>query len=181
MSLADVDISPYRGLIYATAARYAPYVDDDLEDIQQVLALKVAQAIRAFDPSKTKLPLRNFVFACVTNRVKDLLKEQSRRNDRRGGSQLYVEDVSSGVTFETAYLSVRQDVVYFEVEDEEVVLPSTLTTFEKQVVGLLLAEFNQTEIAAQLGVTRATVRKAHASVQEKMADWRPTPQLRATA
>lgn len=176
MTLADVDIAPYLGLIHATAARYEPILDDDLEDIKQVLALKVAQAIVAFDPAKTKLPLRNFVFACVTNRVKDLLKEQSRRNERRGGGQLYVNDVSETAPdhFEAAYLCVSEEVVYFEVEDEDVTLPTTLSPLEQQVVHLLLLEYNQTEIAARLRVTRAAVRKAHVSVQEKMADWKPT-------
>lgn len=174
MTLADVDISPYLGLIHATAARYEPILDDDLEDIKQVLALKVAQAVAAFDPSKTKLPLRNFVFSCVTNRVKDLLKEQSRRNDRRGGGQLYVEDVgSASMAFEATYLCVSEEIVYFEVEDETVKLPATLSPLEAQVVQLLLLEYNQTEIAVRLKVTRAAVRKAHASVQAKMADWRP--------
>jgi RNA polymerase sigma factor (sigma-70 family) len=175
MELADVDISPYLGLIHATAARYEPILDDDLDDIKQVLALKVAQAIVAFNPRRTRLPLRNFVFSCVTNRVKDLLKEQSRRNDRRGGGQLYVEDIGATATvFEAAYLCVSQEIVYAEVEDDEVRLPSTLTALERKVIELLLLDYNQTEIAAELRVTRAAVRKAHASVQYKMADWRPT-------
>lgn len=175
--MKDHDIGPYEGLIHSTAGRYAPYLDEDFEDIQQILRLKVWQALRAFDPSRTKLPVQNYVFACMRNRVKDLLKGQDRRNKARGGSQLHIEDVAGDQAavhaFEARYLAQSREETYSDVEDERMPLPATLTPLEVSVVQLLLLDFNQTEIAGHLKVSRQRVRAAHQEIQTKMADWRP--------
>jgi hypothetical protein len=63
--LADVDIAPYEGLIHSTAVRYVGFLDDDLDDIKQLLRIKVAQALVAFDPTRGEKPTENFVFSCV--------------------------------------------------------------------------------------------------------------------
>jgi RNA polymerase sigma factor (sigma-70 family) len=163
MMLASKQLADFEGLVFATAARYAPMLDDDIEDIQQLLRIKVWQALDAFDPSRTSVPLENFVFSCLRNRMKDMFKAQDRRNQKRGGHQL-------------------SDEVYFTVEDEAAPLPSTLNELEQQVVALLLLDFSQTEIARQLEVTRERVRSAHSAVKEKMADWHPghaVPQVAA--
>lgn len=175
----ETDIGSFEGLIYSTAARYARILDDDLEDIQQNLRIKVWQALRAYDPARTSQPVESFVFACVTNRVKDMLKQQKRLNDRRQGRQLYTDEVagSNPDRFEQTYLSVDSDTVYFEVMEEKAQLPSTVTFFERSVIALLLLDMNQTEIAAVLCVTRARVRTAHAAVRVKMADWAPHPMM----
>jgi RNA polymerase sigma factor (sigma-70 family) len=170
------DISPFEGLIFSTAARYAPYLDDEMEDIQQLLRIKVWQALRAFDPRRATQPREGFVFSCVRNRVKDMLKAQYRLNSaRESGAPIYVEDMAAASPdrFERDHLSVDGEVVFAAAEDEGYRLPSTLTELEVHVVHLLLLNFNQTESAAILGVTRQKVRVAHLTVQEKMADWRP--------
>jgi RNA polymerase sigma factor (sigma-70 family) len=171
----DADIAAYEGLIFSTAARYAPLLDDDLEDVQQVLRVKVWQALRVYDPSRSRATEKSYVFSCVRNQVKDLLKAQSRRNEARNGSQSYVEDVSDEhrPRFEARYLSQTAEQVFALVEDQPVLLPSTLTATEAQVVELLLLDFSRTEIAKTLGVSRDKVTALHASVQEKMADWHP--------
>lgn len=181
--MRDADIGPYEGLIYSTAARYAPYLDQELEDVQQILRLKVAQAVVAFNPKRVRVSrerrreeLDGFVFMCVTNRVKDLLKQQSRLNkSRKMGSQLYIEDQAETNPdgFEREYLQISADEVYAEVEEENLELPSTLEPFERAVVVLLLLHMNQTEIAAILQVRRVKVREAHRAVMVKMADWHP--------
>ena len=185
MMLRDADIGPYEGLIYSTAARYAPYLDLELEDVQQILRLKVAQAVTAFNPKRVRVSrerrkeeLDGFVFMCVTNRVKDLLKQQKRLNKSRNmGSQLYIAELAemNPDGFEGQHLRITADEVYAEVEEDNLELPSTLDTFERAVVVLLLLHMNQTEIAAILQVRRVRVREAHRAVMEKMADWRPTP------
>jgi RNA polymerase sigma factor (sigma-70 family) len=169
------DTGDFEGLVYATAARYAPYLDDSLEDIQQELRVKVWRALIAYDPARSGLSPENYVFGCVYNRVKDLLKQQSRLNDRRNGAQLYVEDVAAAnpSAFELRYFTEDPELVYIEVEDDPTLLPSTLTRFQAQVIHLLLLDFSQAEAARVLGVSRGRVRAAHLAVRDKMADWAP--------
>lgn len=177
----DVDIAPYEGLIFSTAARYAPLLDDDLEDVQQILRIKVWNALRAFDPKRSRAGVKSYVFSCVRNQVKDLLKSQTRRREARNGNVGSVDAFSeaAGEPFEARYLSVTADEAYALVEDEAVLLPSTLTELEGQVVALLVMDYSTAEIAKHLGVTRSSVTTAHVIVQEKMADWHPGHGVRA--
>lgn len=168
-----LELANYEGLIFSTAARYASILDDDLEDIQQILRVKVWRSLGKYDPKRSKMDVERWVFQCVRNQVKDLLKSQTRRNAARNGSQGYIEDESVTPAFEARYLSESADEVYGASEDENVKLPSTLTDMERSVVYLLMLDLNQTEIAGVLKITRDQVRRLHAKVQEKMQDWRP--------
>lgn len=169
------DIGPYEGLVYATAARYAGLLDDDIEDIQQLLRIKVWQALRAYNPGRSAQSEEKFVFSCVANRVKDMLKAQSRLNAKRDGRLLYTEEVSGSnpERFERQYFAVEEEIVFFAVEEESVELPSTLDRDERVVATLLLLELSQNEIAGMLQVTRARVRTVQASIRVKMSDWAP--------
>lgn len=169
--LGTDDVGPYEGLIHSTAARYEPYLDDELEDIAQLLRLKVWQARRSYDPALATQTEEGYVFSCVVNRVKDMLKAQSRLNKRRQGGPLYIEDVaaSSPAAFESKHFSTDGDPVADAVEEEKVKLPSTLTHVEHRVVVLLLLDLRQTEISVVLGIPRARVRAAHAAAREKLA------------
>lgn len=168
------ELTHYEGLIFATAARYAPILDHDVEDIRQVLRIKVWQALEAYDERRGAKGLESFVFSCVKNRVKDLLKEQDRLNQRRNGSQHYIEDLTDDFgNFEGRYLSAEcPDMM--ELEERDLGLPSTLTEIEVQVVKLLVLDYRRSEIAVLLGVSRQKVRAAHSAVQTKMADWAPS-------
>lgn len=179
----DIDLHAYEGLIFATAARYAPYLDEELDDIRQVLRVKVWQALEAFDakrsPEKPRTPAetedvrRRFVFSCVKNRVKDLLKEQDRRHRRQNGAQFFIEDLTDDLgSFEGRYLSA-EDPGLFELLEGGIELPSTLSSTERALVSLLLLDYSRTEIASTMGMTRKKVLAAHKSVREKMADWGP--------
>jgi RNA polymerase sigma factor (sigma-70 family) len=184
----DADIAAYEGLIFTTAARYAPLLDDDLEDIQQVLRVKVWQALRVYDPKRSKAGVKSYVFSCVRNQVKDLLKSQHRRNEARNGRLIHIEECRSVAgspgdgertpktpsgAFESRYLSVEAEEVFALVEDEPVLLPSTLTDCEARVVQLLVAGFSEREIAKELHVPRDKVTAMHGDVQRKMMDWHP--------
>lgn len=173
--MSDTEIAAYEGLVRTTASRYVPFLDDDFEDIAQVLRLKIWKALQAFDPAKATQSIEGYVFMCMRNQVKDLLKGQDRRNRARGGATIFIEDASGGNTdrFQEMHMSASQEQAFFTVEDEAVELPATLTDLETKVVGLLLLDLNQTEIATAIGVTRQRVRTAHLAVQEKMLDWRP--------
>lgn len=171
------DIGPFEGLVHSTAARYAPYLDDDLEDIAQALRLKVWQARRSYDPARATQTEEGYVFSCVVNRVKDMLKVQARLNKRRNGAALYLEDcaASNPAAFEAEHFSTHEDVVVEAVAAaDNYELPSTLTVDERSVVVLLLLDLKQTEIAIVLGVSRGRVRATHTAVREKLADWSPS-------
>lgn len=172
MAKQQAQLSDFEGLIFSTAVRYAPILDEDVEDIQQILRVKVWQALERYEATRSSLDVERFVFGCVYNRVKDLLKSQSRRNDARSGRQLYIED-ETDATFEARHLRVEAEVAFAVVEDERIELPSTLTAFEKTVVLLLVAGFNQTEVCGHLQASAKRVRQARASVQQKMLDWKP--------
>lgn len=175
MTQHATDIAAYEGLIFTTAARYAPILDDDFEDVQQILRVKVWRSLEAYDARRSKLPVERYVFSCVYNQVKDLLKSQDRRNERRGGHLDSIDAVPDErrSSFESDYLSQSAEDAFARVEDEPLPLPSTLTESERDVVALLVADFSQAEIALRLGLSRKKVRSTHASVMEKMADWRP--------
>ena len=178
------DIAAFEGLIFSTAARYAPILDDDLEDIQQILRVKVWKALDAFDPQRARRAttreerqeiIEKFVFSCVRNQVKDLLQSQDRRNTARGGMLDSIDAVPEERTasFEANYLCESDEQVFACVDDSDFELPSTLTDQERQVVQLLVLNFSRAEIARLLGIPQRRVRTAHDSVRMKMADWKP--------
>jgi RNA polymerase sigma factor (sigma-70 family) len=190
-SLATVDVRPYQGVAFSTARIYAPYLDMDEEDVAQELLLKAAQALVAYRPRRVVRTLRTdgrspeqaWVFMCIKNRVKDLLKAQQRRRLPDGGRRMYyIEDVrgdeptTNGTTkWDAEHMSITHAEVYAEVEDVEVPLPPSLTKLEAAVVRLLIMELSQTEIARVLDVPRRRVRVAYVQVQEKMVDFKPSP------
>lgn len=187
-TLAEVDISPYEGLVVATSRRYCDLLPDmDVEDVQQVLRLKVAQALVVFDPAKwnkhsdERDAERGFVFGAVANMVRDLMKSQVRRNNARGGMQLYIEDVASGDgdSFERRHLMKSDEEVFHAILEEAPKLPSDLTPLEHSVIFLLHLNLNQTEIARELGVSRQKVRTAHLSVKVKLRGILPLELLAA--
>jgi DNA-directed RNA polymerase specialized sigma subunit len=75
--------------------------------------------------------------------------------------------------FDAKHLAHDEDGIREAYLERTVELPSTLNFMERQVVALLYEGMNQTEIATRLGWTRQRVRRTHASIMEKMADWRP--------
>lgn len=154
------EISFYEGLIHKTAGMYSPHIQDDYEDIVSILRIKVWRALEAYDPTRSRQPIERYVFSCVRNQVKDLLKRRVRH-------EVYMADP------EPLLPSVPADVVYAEVEDEHLSIPSTLTELEREVVLRLYVGETLQEAARWLGVPRPEVTRALARVREKMADWRP--------
>lgn len=169
------EVDFYEGLVRKTAARYASRIQEDYEDIASILRVKVWRALLAYDPARSSLPVERYVFSCVANQVKDLLKRK-RRNE------VYIADMVTTTvdgdelrdSFEQDHLSVDHDVVYADVEREPPVIPSTLSRLERRVVVALYLDANQRKAAAELGLTRSEMEGAVESIRTKMADWRPT-------
>lgn len=173
--VTDADIQRYEGLIFKTATLYEGRVEGmDLDDLRQVFRIKVWRALQSYDPTRSSLPEGRFVFGCLVNQGKDLL-----RRKRRG--DLYIEDVAPANDyengprdrFESHYLSLEPEEVFGLIEREETVVPNTLTGVERRVVCLLYADYKKSEIARALEISRHAVETAIDRVQDKMADWAP--------
>lgn len=189
--LLEKQVAAFEGLIFSTAARYAPFLDDDADDVQQLLRMAVWKALKAFDPKRAtraattreerKEITENFVFSCVRNRVKDILQAQDRRNIARGGMVQSVDaklDSELAGSFERDYFSDSDERVFASVDDSDFELPSSLTERERQVVRLLTLDFSRSEVARLLAIPERRVRTTLDSVRVKMADWKPSPSLR---
>lgn len=185
--LSEVDIRPYEGLVFVTAQRFGGMIGVEQEDLQQILRLKIAQALLSYSPARSKLTVERYVFSCMRNKVKDLVRDQHAR--ARWGGECFLEDmaptddrdtVRSRDHFEhTMGMAVTADEVFAATDEGSFKLPSTLTKHEADVLLLMVLDFNQREIAVRLGTTKGNVRRAHAALQIKMADWRPTSAVRA--
>lgn len=163
------EVAYYEGLCRKTASMYVGYVEDDYDDIVQTLRVKAWRALQSYDPSRSKLPVERYVFSCMRNQVKDILKRK-RRNDT------YIEDFADAARdrFEDEYLSTPHDVTFHLVEDEPPLIPSTLTAVEREVVLLLYAGYSRREMALKLSIKLGQVDVTVQAIQAKMSDWRPT-------
>lgn len=180
----EVALRHYEGLVFTTAQRLVRSgVEEGLEDIQQILRIRVWKAICAYSPEKARGMTRDaYVFMCVRDGAKDAGKRK-----RRG--ELFIEDVAptplvgeqSGESprdrFEHRYLSTDHDQVYGDVDEGDVHLPNTLSERERAVLRLMRDHYKQTEIADVLHVTKREVESAVRSIRAKLADWRPSREI----
>lgn len=177
-------LAHYEGLILKTAGLNARYVEEEFEDICQFLRVRVWKALLAFDPAALRVQPTTqkeleksrdkYVFICVTNAVKDVLKKK-RHN------LLFIEDIASAeehgieanngqrAKFEERYLCSEE----IEIDDEPPLIPSTLTKTERSVLQLLYVGYKPAEIAGKIGLPRSEVSSATKAIREKMADWSP--------
>lgn len=181
----EKQVAAFEGLVFSTAARYAPFLDDDADDVQQLLRLAVWKALRHFDPKRARSATtreerkeikEKYVFSCVRNRVKDILQAQDRRNAARGGMLQSVDaklDGELAAAFERDHFSDSDERVFACVDESDFELPSSLSERERQVVQLLTLDFSRVEIARLLSIPERRVRTTLDSVRLKMADWKP--------
>lgn len=173
------DIAHYEGLIRKTASLYTPYVELDYDDIVQVLRIKVWRALDAHDPRKVKTQtIERYVFMCVKNQCKDLVR-------RRHRGEVYLEDLvpTDEGTDWAGWLgehSADHDQTYGTVEEDELLIPSTLTGLERAIIAWLYLDRTQKEVAGILGLTRAEMERSVKVIRAKMADWRPAPATTVT-
>ena len=177
---SEADLLHYDGLVGNTALMLAGHVELPVEDIKQILAIKAWRALCAYDPAKARGMNRDrYVFMCVRDQAKDLAKKRKRR-------ELFIEDLSSDDgsnervqsrdTFDSRYLSSTHDETYGRVEDDDCVMPNTLTVLEQEIVVLLYRDYKQSEAARHLGIEKPAMEKAVRSIRRKLADWKPDPE-----
>lgn len=182
----------YEGLCRKTAAKYVNIVQEEYEDLLQILRLKCWRALESFDPAKSRVPVQNYVFSCVRNQIKDLLKREfAEDGSRRRQPDLYIEDIAptqgdgamsdhwSGPRqgFEMQYLREDEERAFAEVLSETPLIPSTLTGSEQRVLTCLYLEYGQAEIAEVLVISRREVARCVKAIKEKMADWKPSADI----
>lgn len=177
-----VDVSRYEGLVHSTAVRFSPYIEDDFDDVKQVLRIKVWRALLSYDADRDRRlgSQDRYVFGCLTNQVKDLIKKRKRSDFEMGIEDavptIGSEEFSLIDSFELKVgLTTSHEQVYSVVEDDPIQLPSTLTPLEKQIVNLLMLDLQHIEAARVLGMTKAEIARAVRSIRDKMADWKPSP------
>jgi RNA polymerase sigma factor (sigma-70 family) len=181
------ELADFEGLVFKTASMYERLLGYEREDLQQVLRLRVWIAIEAYDGDRSDQPLDKFVFGCVRNQIRDLVKSKTRKDrchacngsgcevcagrGRIVERESYIEDHTAAPNdrFEAAHLS------HIEVHehDEQVVLPIEVTSYEREVIGLLYVGYRQTEIADLLGCQRRDIERSVRIIRRKLADWHP--------
>lgn len=177
----EATLAQFEGLVLETARQIVSSgVELEFEDIAQLLRIKVWRAVVAYDSAhERRLPLRNFVFGCLYNMRKDILKRPRRYNASVEAARARPAGITEGGAgwadvFDGRYLSIDAEVVYAEVECEEIVLPCTLTAIERRVIALRMAGRLLIEIDAELGLSRSQREAVMVSVRAKLADWAPS-------
>ncbi len=160
------DVADYEGLIFKHSLRVYGQVEGDLDDIRQAYRMKAWYAINKWDPTRSRMTLDAFVFGCLKNAEKDLLK-------RKRHGEVFLEDQSAR-TRRACEPRVGHDDVFGEVDEGHPLVPNTLTDLELQVVVLLYRGYFQTEIAPRLGLAKTEMEASMRSIRGKMDDWRPT-------
>lgn len=149
------EIDFYEGLVRKTASLIAPYVQEEYDDIVAILRIKVWRALLTFDAARATQPVQRYVFMCVANQKKDLLKRKRRHE----------------VPFDDDYdPSVDRDVIYGEVEDVTPVLPCTLNLLERNLITRLYLGYTERQTARLLGLSRAEMENTLAGVRSKMTE-----------
>jgi RNA polymerase sigma factor (sigma-70 family) len=170
----QVALRYYEGLVCATARRCAAFSEDDAEDIAQLVRVKVWKALRAYDPAQCRTTRDKYVFMCVRDRAKDVVKKKKR-------GDLHIEDLrhtpnvdnALNEAFDARYLCSSRDDNYAFIEDDDTDILDDLDELERSIVALMMTgDFIHTELADALGVTRAEVERAMKSIRRKL---RPAP------
>lgn len=167
------DVEFYEGLCRKTASLYVHHVEMDYEDIVQTLRIKAWKALGAHDPAKVKTQtVERFVFMCLRNACKDLVR-------RRPRGEVFLDDLmpddheASPLEW-LLQLAADHEQTFGGVEDDELLIPCTLSDLEQRIIGWLYLDRTQKEVSALLGLTRAEMERAVKTIRQKMADWEPS-------
>lgn len=189
----SVLLAHYEGLVRKTAARYVGLVLHDFEDICQVFRVKVWKALLAWDPTDPRIrkkladgqsedELRDrFVFMCLRNQGKDLVKRRKPETDplfiedfaHERGADRGRRDGSLRDKFEAQYLTAGEDEVFGEIEGDDIVIPSDLTSDERRVLVCMYLDYTQPETAVRLGIPTKKVSAAVKNIRQKLEHLRP--------
>ncbi len=196
-------LSHYEGLVRTTSSRYVEKTTWDFDDLCQIFRIKAWKALLAWDPThpriqrkikagKTEEELRDaFVFMCILNQGKDLVKRRKPEND-----PLFIEDLAhnsqgkSGLFdsregtkrdwFESQYLCADESEVFEAIVGESQQLPDEvfdLSPDERQVLVCMYLQYSQPEIAMRLGMKPKKVSAAVKVIKQTFSHLKPTAEL----
>lgn len=156
-------------------------VEMDYDDICQRLRIKAWKGMEAYDARREVKAkgVDRFVFQCIMNEKKDLLK-RAKRNESfiediaPEGDEGYEDHNVTRFEFEARYLMEGHEQAFRVVEEELPLIPSTLSKLERQVVHFLYLDYGYAEISAMLQIPRKEVAPLVRGIREKMADWSPS-------
>ena len=172
----------FEGLVFRTSQMYAARTGFEPEELEQELRIVVVRCVQRYDSTRSALPLRNYVFQAITNKIKDFKRDATRRA-RYGLAFIHIEDLRlpgaggaeqlhDGSTtqeeFDAIWNRAEADQVYGRV-DNRYELPPTVTEFERQVLMLVIATCTKGEIATLLDASHKSVDEAIRSLREKLA------------
>lgn len=184
MQARQPKLSEFEGLVFKTAQMFASYVAIlmEEEELRQELRIVVWRSVSRYDARRTEtgMGLKPYVYGNVANKVKDFRRDAARRarydltfesidSHREEGEERFYGD------FELRYLCESPDVVYGKIDEGLLVLPSTVTRAEADVLVLLMFGHSEREMMLRLGVRRSAVRYAVEQLQVKFADWSRSP------
>lgn len=171
----EVALRHYEGLVLATAARCVAFSEDGFDDVAQVLRVKVWQAVRAWDHTKSTTNRDKYVFMCVRDRAKDVVKKKKH-------NLLHIEDLRATTergnhtmcsdSFDARYLCSSHDDNYAIVE-EDVDLLAGLDELERRIVEMLSSDYKQAQVARTLGLAKVDMDRAMRSIRDKLSELRP--------
>jgi RNA polymerase sigma factor (sigma-70 family) len=171
----DAALRYYDGLVCATARRCVAFCEEDYDDVVQVLRVKVWQALRAYDPRRARTDRDRYVFMCVRDRAKDVVKKKKR-------NQLHIEDLrtvgdrasqtSTTDRFDARYLCSTREENYAAIEDDDDPLAG-LDELEREIARMLTADYKQAQVARALGLQKVEMDRAMRSIRFKLAALRP--------
>lgn len=163
----EVALRYYDGLIHATARRCVAFCEEDYDDVVQVLRVKAWQALRAYDPQRCRTTRDRYVFMCVRDRAKDVVKKKKR-------NQLHIEDLRDSATdrFDARYLCSTHEDNYAAIDDDDDPLLQ-LDELERAIARLLTSDYKQAQVARALGLQKVEMDRAMKSIRYKLADLRP--------
>lgn len=179
-----VRMRAYEGLVHSTTRMFAERARMDEEDFAQELRLKVWQALERFDPNRSRLPEKRYVYAIMFNRVKDMIR-YPRSRDLLIEDQLPAAEGSDGSSllrdkFDAKFLATHEDAVAEALYGKGLV-PEGISDFETEVLLLLYLDYQQVEIAPLLDVPLSRVKAAVRALREHLAPLRagrPAPVFR---
>lgn len=168
-------LSDYEGLVFTTARMFASIVRMEEDDLRQELRIRVWRAVETYDATKTRIPLKNYVYGCVANKIKDFKRNAARRA-KYGVEFEYIEDqlgLSDSPTvdaFVGEHLAVSREEVYGSV-DGLLDLPASVTPREARVLVLMMVGMSSPEIRLRLGVSRGELTGCMEGLRAKFSGW----------
>ncbi|MDO4458684.1 MAG: sigma-70 family RNA polymerase sigma factor [Clostridia bacterium] len=158
--------SRYLGLINARASAFRVSCSLDDDDLRQVALIGLYNAAVTYK-SELGVPFPAYAGVCVTNRLKNEVRNHSSRKNLPLNSSISLDDISEA----EAGISDNPEKVVENRESVTSVLNQihiSLSDFEKKVLALYLSGYKRSQIAQMLDITTRQFDNALQRVRAKL-------------